>query len=68
MKKVIFTAIAMIAFSGASMANTKEVKKKVAKEEVMTKCMSAAIAYYEAVMGCCNDDIAFYNSVVSRCK
>ena len=26
MKKVIFTAIAMIAFSGASMANTKDIK------------------------------------------
>ncbi|MEN9489304.1 MAG: hypothetical protein RL494_1569 [Bacteroidota bacterium] len=31
MKKVIFTAIAMIAFSGASMANTKEVKKEAIK-------------------------------------
>ena len=29
MKKVIFTAIAMIAFSGASMANTKEEKTRV---------------------------------------
>lgn len=29
MEKVIFTAIAMIAFSGASMANTKEEKTRV---------------------------------------
>jgi hypothetical protein len=28
MKKLVFTAIAMVAFSGASMANTKEIQKE----------------------------------------
>ena len=28
MKKLVFTAIAMVAFSGASIANTKEIKKE----------------------------------------
>lgn len=36
MKKMFFTAIALVAFSGASMANTKEVKEiEVATEKVI---------------------------------
>lgn len=34
MKKVFFTAIAMIAFSGVSMANTIVVEKKVSEIEI----------------------------------
>lgn len=40
MKKMFFTAIALVAFSGASMANTIEEKKTIEptkKEEVATK-------------------------------
>jgi hypothetical protein len=42
MKKLVFTAIAMIAFSGASMANTIEVKEEVvsAKEAITIEIKS----------------------------
>ncbi|WP_394757914.1 hypothetical protein [Flavobacterium sp.] len=43
MKKLVFTAIAMIAFSGASMANTKEVKKTL----IRTPCDTLWIHYYQ---------------------
>ena len=48
MKKVIFTAIAMIAFSGASMANTEEVKKVTENDDldVRANCMQEAMAVY----------------------
>lgn len=53
MKKLIFTAIAMVAFSGASMANTKEEKKvtietkKVEALVLRDKCLDAAVAAYQ---------------------
>jgi hypothetical protein len=70
MKKVIFTAIAMIAFSGASMASTKEESKVPVAEEETTRCQDAAIDYYEAVMAQNGggDDIRFLNQLLSRCK
>lgn len=55
MKKMFFTAIAMVAFSGAGMANTKEeVKSKEAKEksekkeEIRASCEDAASAGADA--------------------
>jgi hypothetical protein len=66
MKKMFFTAIAVVAFSGASIANTVEVKKEV----VMFNCVGAALDYYEAVMdqNGGGDDWGFLNSLLSRCK
>lgn len=48
MKKLVFTTIAMIAFSGASMASTGKVKKttKVVKKETPT-CYYGWIAVYQ---------------------
>ena len=43
MKKLVFTAIAMIAFSGASMANTIEVKEEVVRR---ASCMQVSIEVY----------------------
>ena len=43
MKKLVFTAIAMIAFSGASIANTKGVKKVLIK----TPCDTLWIHWYQ---------------------
>ena len=42
MKKLFFTAVAMIAFSGVSMANTIEEKKEV----VLVSCMEVAMNTY----------------------
>ena len=57
MKKLVFTAIAMVAFSGASIANTKEVKKlqfETKKAEALVlrdKCVDAAVAAYQGSVG-----------------
>ena len=52
MKKVLFTAIAMIAFSSASLANTIEkeivLKKEVKKKVVIKKTMCQIIAEFRA--------------------
>jgi hypothetical protein len=55
MKKVIFSAIAMIAFVGSSMANTLEVEKI---ETPPQSCISSAIFQvneYEQINGCLSD-------------
>jgi hypothetical protein len=45
MKKVIFSAVAMIAFVGSSMANTSEIKlEKIELEEIATDCRKYAAA------------------------
>lgn len=54
MKKMFFTAIALVAFSGASMATTKEVKKdkKEAKKTttVETPCQEMMLDCYETII------------------
>ena len=59
MKKLVFTAFAVVAFSGVAMANTAEVKElTVLKNEIKVviiqqeenSCQAAVIAYYEQVM------------------
>jgi len=73
MKKLLFTAIAVIAFSGVSKAETKEVKSgiKVVKIQLQaTPCQDAAIDVYEFAVsefygGC--DDIDLLNRLLSRC-
>lgn len=74
MKKLLFTAIAVIAFSGVAMAETKEVKTevKVVNEQLeATPCQDAAIDLYEYFIndyngGC--DNINLLNSLLSRCE
>lgn len=76
MKKLFFTAIAVIAFSGVSMAGTsedpKDVNAKQTKKEVLraTPCQDAAINYYEAVIAQNGgvDDIPLLQSLLNRCK
>ena len=64
MKKMFFTAIAVVAFSGASMANTggskKSLTKPVVTKELSSKCVKAINAYiaagyewYDAIYLCC---------------
>lgn len=74
MKKLLFTAIAVIAFSGVSMAETKEVKfnkieisvvKK--KEKEATPCQNAAINTYEQLIGQGADDWDLLNALLSKC-
>ena len=57
MKKVIFSAIAMIAFVGSSMANTSEVKV-VQKKEIVTVSFCSDIyqaTYIAAIANGAND-------------
>lgn len=69
----MFTAIAVIAFSGVSMAETKEVKRevKVVKDQLeATPCQDMAIDIYEYVMNeynCGGDDIGLLNALLSNC-
>ena len=82
MKKMFFTAIALVAFSATSMANTVEVKEVVTpieeNEEVMVKksCVETMIEIYEYIMdgecgvvgsGCGGDNNALLNELVSGC-
>lgn len=46
MKKMIFTALAVVAFSGVSFAGTKEVKKEVLPP---TDCQTKAMNYVDNV-------------------
>lgn len=79
MKKMFFTAIALIAFSGASMASTKEVKKekketkKITKVVVGTECQNKAVTKYELIMdedcgsvGCGGDDWNLLNALIAK--
>ena len=64
MKKLVFTAIAMVAFSGASIANTKELKEEVISSEekittvvkevviLRSACGAAGDVAYAAVLAC----------------
>ena len=80
MKKMIFTAMAVLAFSAVSMANTIEVKEEVvvnneSKVEVLVlekdkSCTDQAIVNYEYIMCEYNnggDDIALLNFLLSYC-
>jgi len=67
MKKVFFTAIAMIAFSSASMANTiadeevviEEKKEVVVKKDCRQEAM-ISLEQYEATYGCLDGTQATY--------
>ena len=74
MKKLFFTAIALVAFSGVSMASTDEIKKSVdntkcdnqKKEVIITKncdlMVSSNLSNWEEMYGCIEDSNA-YNSL-----
>ena len=73
MKKLVFTAIAMIAFSGASMANAIEVKEDVVpadktttivkKEDLLrTKCDAIWIIAWQNNGGASNYDYAVFQA------
>lgn len=67
----MFTAIAVIAFSGVSMAETKEVKRevKVVKDQLeATPCEDAAIDFYEVIIGGNADNIDLLNELLSYCN
>ena len=69
MKKVFFTAIAMIAFSSASMANTIADEEVVAKE--LSSCqLVSALAYNYGVNEECmthSEALAYSNTVYFNC-
>jgi hypothetical protein len=73
MKKLVFTAIAAVVFSGVSFAGTKEVKEEVVvnneSKEVLkaTPCEDAAIDFYEIIIGGGDDDIDLLNDLLSYC-
>ena len=82
MKKMFFTAIALVAFSATSMANTIEVKEVVIpveeKKEVVilkaTPCQEAAMDAYEISMAyfcymydACEENVVFLNNLMSVC-
>jgi hypothetical protein len=67
MKKLFFTAILVIAFSGVSMAKNVEVKKEVV---MFTPCQDRAINMYLAFVDCNggNDDWAYLNQLMGGCR
>lgn len=76
MKKMFFTAIAVVAFSGASMANTKEIKrdkkeaKKITKIAESTPCQEMMLDTYELIMKIRNngkEDFKLLNDLLSKC-
>lgn len=71
MKKLLFTALAVVAFSGVSMAETREAisEVKVVKEQLeATPCQDAAINLYELVIGQEDDNIDLLNALLALCK
>ena len=60
MKKSIFTAIAIMAFVGASLGNTKEVEKVYLEEKTLEidACLAAAVAAYRGAVECLGEDAA----------
>ncbi|OUD36562.1 hypothetical protein [Flavobacterium sp. FPG59] len=76
MKKLVFIALAVVAFSGAAMAKTEEVKE-VKEETLFTDCSTVAqnkLEKYEKENGCLTGTQAtliyklFYNRCVSDNK
>ncbi|MGL2994443.1 hypothetical protein [Flavobacterium sp. TSSA_36] len=81
MKKMIFTAMAVLAFSAVSMANTIEVKEEVVvnneskventlnqDEQTATPCEDRAIDIYESIIGDGPDNITLLNNLLSLCS
>ena len=73
MKKLVFTALAVVAFSGVAMANTEEVKKEVIEikenKEILeaTPCEDRMIDLYEYAIGDGPENIALLNKYLNIC-
>ncbi|TDE52760.1 hypothetical protein [Flavobacterium sp. GT3P67] len=81
MKKLLFTALAVVAFSGVAMANTAEVKEEViikneskvelvVVEEEPSQCELDAVGTYEFFMYEYNDggdNIDLLNALIAVC-
>lgn len=71
MKKLFFTAIAVIAFSNASMANNRDlVISNKAIEDPYGDCVNASLDFYEHVMDDFNgggESLSFLNALVDMC-
>ena len=69
MKKLVFTALAVVAFSGIAMANTAEVKTSSLKvEQVEEKtCKEKAVDIYEGIIGTGSDNLALLNDLIGLC-
>lgn len=71
MKKLLFTALAVVAFSGVSFAATKEIK--VVEEKVLfTDCVAVAIAATETAdpesKWTAEQTNAFYQGIYNACQ
>lgn len=76
MKKLVFTALAVVAFSGVAMAKTGEVKEEVVVSSEIKKvsedfnaCEERAINTYESIISSYEvlDDLALLNYLIGRC-
>ncbi|WP_428223577.1 hypothetical protein [Flavobacterium sp.] len=73
MKKLVFTALAVVAFSGAGMAKTNSLnitkKNQNIKTTIVKKtCKEIAIEFYEIIVGDGSDDIKLLNRLLSYCS
>ena len=75
MKKLFFTAIALVAFSGISMASTIEIEKSVEVtkpsvivcEERKQNCEEAAVSLHEIIIGNGADNLVLLNQLIALC-
>lgn len=75
-KKLLFSAMAVLAFNGVAIANSAEVKglttldnefKIALVQEKATPCEDDAIDFYEVVVGDGEDDLTLLNELIGAC-
>ena len=69
MKKLLFTALAVVAFSGVAMAETSKLESKPLKlEQVKEKsCEDRAVDIYEGIIQGGSDNLALLNDLIGLC-
>ncbi|MBF4466837.1 hypothetical protein [Flavobacterium sp. LC2016-12] len=71
MKKVLFTALMVVAFNAAANAKNVEVKNTLLKTEVVQQqeqaCEQRAIDVYESIIGGGADNISLLNALIGLC-
>ena len=69
MKKLVFTAFAVVAFSGVAMAETSKLESKPLKlEQVKEKsCEDRAVDIYEGIIQGGSDNLALLNDLIGLC-
>ena len=69
MKKLLFTAFAVVAFSGVAMAETSKLESKPLKlEQVKEKsCEDRAVDIYEGIIQGGSDNLALLNDLIGLC-